>query len=57
MNVTMLKRARELWAVEHMSYYENRINMRKWVKAVRMVRDSGNWLLLKQIDRKIEEVA
>ena len=29
MNVTMLKRARELWAVEHMSYYENRINMHR----------------------------
>jgi len=57
MNTTMLKRARELWSVDYLPYHENRANIRKWVKAVRRVRDSGNWLLLKNIERKTEEVA
>ena len=57
MDTTMLKLARTLWSVDYLSYQENRANIRKWVKAVRRVRDSGNWLLLKNIERKTEEVA
>jgi hypothetical protein len=49
----MLKRARELWAVDYLSYHENRANIRKWIKAIRMVKDSGNWLLLKNVEREV----
>jgi len=56
MNIIMLKRARILWSVDYLPYHENRANIRKWVKAVRQVRDSGNWLLSKNIERKTEEV-
>ena len=57
MNTEMLKRARELWSVDYMSNYENRANMRKWVKAVRVVRDNGNWLLLKKVGRANENAS
>jgi len=57
MNTEMLKRARELWSVDYMSHYENRANMRKWVKAVRVVRDNGNWLLLKKVGRANENAS
>lgn len=56
MDITMLKRARTLWSVDYLPYRENRANIRKWVKAVRQVRDSGNWLLLKNVERKTEEI-
>jgi hypothetical protein len=50
MNTKMLKQARELWNVEDVSRETNRINQRKWIKAVRMLGDK--WLLSKPIERK-----
>ena len=55
MNTIMLKRARELWCFDYLPYSTQRHNMREWIKAVRMVRDRGNWLLLKKIG-KVENV-
>ena len=46
----MLKQVRELWNVEDVSRETNRINQRKWIKAVRMLGDK--WLLSKTIERK-----
>ena len=52
MNITMLKRVRELYNVDYLSYQENRANQRKWVKAIRMVGDK--WLL-KQKGKRNED--
>ena len=43
MDITYLRIARRLWCVDYISYQENRANMRKWIKAIRMVGDK--WLL------------
>ena len=43
MDITYLRIARRLWNVDYISYQENRANMRKWVRALRMVGD--RWLL------------
>ena len=52
MNISMLKRVRELYNVDYLSYQENRANQRKWVKAIRMVGDK--WLL-KQKGKRNED--
>jgi len=52
MNITMLKRVRELYNVDYLSYQENRANQRKWIKAIRMVGDK--WLL-KQKGKRNED--
>jgi hypothetical protein len=43
MNVTMLKKVRELYNVDYIPYWENRANQRKWIKSVRLLGDK--WLL------------
>jgi len=45
MNITMLKRARELYNVDYIPYHQNRENQRKWIKAIRQLGDK--WLLAK----------
>jgi hypothetical protein len=52
MNISMLKKVRELYNVDYLSYQENRANQRKWVKAIRMVGDK--WLL-KQKGKRNED--
>jgi len=54
MDTTMLKRAKELWCLDYIPYYQQRHNIREWVRAVRVVKNSGNWLLLKKVQRKEE---
>jgi hypothetical protein len=45
MDITYLRIARRLWNVDYLSHQTNRANMRKWVRALRVV---GNaWLLNK----------
>jgi hypothetical protein len=51
-NISMLKKVRELYNVDYLSYQENRANQRKWVKAIRMVGDK--WLL-KQKGKRNED--
>jgi len=43
MNVTMLKKVRELYNVDYIPYWENRANQRKWIRSVRLLGDK--WLL------------
>ena len=52
MDTRILKRAREMWCLDYIPYCQQRHNMREWVRAIRIVRDGGNWLLLKQVQRK-----
>jgi len=52
MNISMLKRVRELYNVDYLSYQANRANQRKWIKAIRMVGDK--WLL-KQKGKRNED--
>jgi hypothetical protein len=52
MDVTMLKKVRELYNVDYISYQENRANQRKWVKSIRMLGDK--WLL-KQKEKRNED--
>ena len=54
MNVTMLKKVRELYNVDYISYWENRENQRKWIKSVRLLGDK--WLLAKS-RRKNEDAS
>jgi len=44
-DITVLKRVRELYNVDYIPYYQNRDNQRKWVKSIRMLGDK--WLLAK----------
>ena len=44
-DITMLKKVRELYNVDYIPYYQNRDNQRKWVKAIRQLGDK--WLLAK----------
>ena len=44
-DITMLKKVRELYNVDYIPYYQNRDNQRKWVKSIRMLGDK--WLLAK----------
>jgi len=55
MDITMLTRARQLWCVEHSPYYQQRHNMRAWVRAIRVVGD--NWLLHKKTGRANENAS
>jgi hypothetical protein len=57
MDITMLTKARDLWYVDYIPYYQQRHNIREWVRAIRIVKESGNWLLLKNVERKAEGVA
>ena len=50
MNVKMLKKARELWNNPDVSRELNRVNMRKWGKAVRML--GSKWLLAVPVEKK-----
>jgi hypothetical protein len=50
MDITYLRMARRLWSVGYIPYWEQRANMRKWVKAIRVVGDK--WLLANQELRK-----
>ena len=43
MNITMLKKVRELYNVDYIPYWENRANQRKWIRSVRLLGDK--WLL------------
>lgn len=45
MDITYLRMARRLWNVDYLPYQENRANMRRWIKAIRVVGDK--WLLNK----------
>jgi hypothetical protein len=54
MNVTMLKKVRELYNVDYIPYWENRANQRKWIKSVRLLGDK--WLLAKS-RRKNEDAS
>jgi hypothetical protein len=54
MNITMLKKVRELYNVDYISYWENRENQRKWIKSVRLLGDK--WLLAKS-RRKNEDAS
>jgi len=45
MDTTYLRIARRLWCVDYLSSQTNRANMRRWVRALRVV--GGNWLLAK----------
>jgi hypothetical protein len=55
MNITMLKKVRELYNVDYIPYDENRANQRKWIRSVRMLGDK--WLLKKQQKRNRNEDA
>jgi len=57
MDITMLTKARSMWNVDYISYYQQRHNIREWVRAIRVVKKTGNWLLLKNVERKTEGVA
>jgi len=50
MNISMLKRARELWCLDYIPYHQQRANIREWVRAIRVVGD--NWLLFQNIKRE-----
>jgi len=50
MDITYLRIARRLWAVDYIPYHQNRANMRKWVHAMRMV--GSKWLLVNKELRK-----
>lgn len=54
MNVTMLKKVRELYNVDYIPYWENRANQRKWIRSVRLLGDK--WLLAKS-RRKNEDAS
>ena len=47
MDIKYLKIARRLWNVDYITCYENRANMRKWVRALRIVGDK--WLLANSV--------
>ena len=47
MDITYLRMARRLWNVDYIPYQANRANMRRWVRALRMVGDK--WLLCKHV--------
>lgn len=53
MDISMLKKVRELYNVDYISYEENRANQRKWVKSIRMLGDK--WLLKKQKEKRNED--
>ena len=53
MDISMLKRARELWCLDYIPYHQQRANMKEWIRAIRVVGD--NWLLLGNIKRKEKE--
>jgi hypothetical protein len=55
MNITMLKKVRELYNVDYIPYHENRANQRKWIRSVRMLGDK--WLLKQQQKRNRNEDA
>jgi len=50
MDITYLRIARRLWTVDYIPYWEQRANMRKWIRALRVVGDK--WLLANQELRK-----
>jgi len=52
-DISMLKKVRELYNVDYISYEENRANQRKWVKSIRMLGDK--WLLKKQKEKRNED--
>jgi len=47
MDISMLKKARKLWCIDTSPYFQQRHNMRAWVRAIRVVGD--NWLLNKKV--------
>jgi hypothetical protein len=49
MDVTYLRMARRLWSVDYIPYWEQRANMRKWVRSIRWLGD--HWLLAKNVER------
>ena len=55
MNTKMLTKARELWCIDTSPYYQQRHNMRAWVRAIRVVGD--NWLLHKKTGRANENAS
>ena len=52
MDITMLKKVRDMWYVDYIPYWQQRHNIREWVRAIRIVKESGNWLLSEQTKRK-----
>lgn len=50
MKAEMLRRARRNWCTTTVPMSTNRANIRKWVRAVRMLGD--RWILAKQVTRK-----
>ena len=52
MDITMLKKVRDMWYVDYIPYWQQRHNIREWVRAIRIVKKSGNWLLSEQTKRK-----
>ena len=52
MDITMLKKVRDMWYVDYIPYWQQRHNIREWVRAIRVVKESGNWLLSEQTKRK-----
>ena len=52
MDITMLRKVRDMWYVDYIPYWQQRHNIREWVRAIRVVKESGNWLLSKQTKRK-----
>jgi O-phosphoseryl-tRNA(Cys) synthetase len=52
MDITMLRKVRDMWYVDYIPYCQQRHNIREWVRAIRVVKESGNWLLSKQTKRK-----
>jgi len=50
MDISMLIKARKLWCVDTSPYYQQRANIRAWVRAIRVV--GNNWLLLDQVKRE-----
>ena len=52
MDITMLRKVRDMWYVDYIPYWQQRHNIREWVRAIRIVKESGNWLLSEQTKRK-----
>lgn len=50
MKTEMLRRARKNWSVADVPMQTNRSNMRKWVKAIRVLGDK--WILASPVRRK-----
>jgi len=50
MNTSMLRRSRMLWSSPSVPPDVNRMNQRKWIRAIRILGDK--WVLAKYVERR-----